>query len=516
MMASDTDGDQRQQAVEVELKFQVPPAQRAALRRAVADAAVQRTRLQAVYADTADHRLAQAGLALRLRKEGRRWVQTLKGRGDGLLQRLEHEVPVPASAVDARQPLPDPARHVGTGAGANGESEAGKLLKRALGHPARALRLLYRTDITRLHRRVRHAGGVIEIAYDHGRLLAEGRSEAVDEIEFELVSGPPAALAAFAQQWAQRFDLWWDCRTKSERGMRLALGLSTEPAAPVRAVPLQWPGDDGGCAAAAVGAAALHAALRQALPNAAEIASGSGAPEHLHQLRVALRRLRTVLRMWAPWLPDAAAAAALDRAWQAPFAELGRARDVDVRAATLWPKLQAAGAPPMTPPAVQAPADPGACVRGPEFTRLLLQSLAMALQPAPPHSDDTAAAARQTLKAAWRHIVRGIDAFATADAAAQHRMRKRLKRFRYLLEALQPLFKPRPTKRLLKAVRRALDALGDLNDLQAAETVFRDRASAEPRAWFAVGWLSAQQGPALVRASAALTPLKHAPRVWRR
>jgi triphosphatase len=74
--------------VETELKFQVPEASRAALEKAVAAAAVQRTRLQAVYADTPDQRLAAAGLALRLRKEGRVWVQTLKGRGDGLMQRL--------------------------------------------------------------------------------------------------------------------------------------------------------------------------------------------------------------------------------------------------------------------------------------------------------------------------------------------------------------------------------------------------------------------------------------------
>ncbi len=79
-------------AIETELKFQVPRGQRGLLRQAVATATAATTRLQAVYADTAGLHLAAAGMALRLRKEGRVWVQTLKGRGDGLASRFEHEV----------------------------------------------------------------------------------------------------------------------------------------------------------------------------------------------------------------------------------------------------------------------------------------------------------------------------------------------------------------------------------------------------------------------------------------
>ncbi|HRH86792.1 MAG TPA: CYTH domain-containing protein, partial [Rubrivivax sp.] len=78
---------------EVELKFQVPPDRAVALQRAVATASAVRVGLRARYFDTADRRLAAAGLALRVRKEGRRWVQTLKGAGAGIWQRLEHEVP---------------------------------------------------------------------------------------------------------------------------------------------------------------------------------------------------------------------------------------------------------------------------------------------------------------------------------------------------------------------------------------------------------------------------------------
>src|SRR5689334_5951669 len=99
---------------ETELKFQVPAAAYAAVRRAVATTRSETVRLQARYFDTPGRRLAGAGIALRLRKEGPRWVQTLKTRGDGVMQRGEHEVVL---ARGRGVPAIDVARHDGTPAG---------------------------------------------------------------------------------------------------------------------------------------------------------------------------------------------------------------------------------------------------------------------------------------------------------------------------------------------------------------------------------------------------------------
>ena len=52
----------------------------------------------------------------------------------------------------------------------------------------------------------------------------------IDEIEFELKRGPPQALTSLAARWVVRHGLWWDVRTKSERGYRLALGMAEVPA----------------------------------------------------------------------------------------------------------------------------------------------------------------------------------------------------------------------------------------------------------------------------------------------
>ena len=79
---------------EIELKFQVPAESRAAVAAAVAGraGAGQVQRLQAAYHDTAERALANAGVALRLRREGPRWVQTLKAIGGDAMTRLEHNV----------------------------------------------------------------------------------------------------------------------------------------------------------------------------------------------------------------------------------------------------------------------------------------------------------------------------------------------------------------------------------------------------------------------------------------
>ena len=227
-------------------------------------------------------------MALRLRKEGRCWVQTLKGSGDGLASRFEHEV-----ALTGVRGLPtlNARLHEGT-------ALAGPL-QRAL-QAGGALQPVYRTDIQRLHCKLRFQGAVIELALDRGHLIAGASRLPVHEIEFELISGPAVALPALAAQWAAKHALWWDVRTKSERGFRLAHGLAT--VAPVTAVRGGFKAKPG----ADTGGAAWAALLNHLLPNAAELAGGSGGAAHQSELLLALQALRLALR---PLDPDAAAQA---------------------------------------------------------------------------------------------------------------------------------------------------------------------------------------------------------------
>ena len=63
---------------EQELKLHVPAASRQAVQREIKQREATRIRLHAMYFDTPERELARARIAIRLRLEGRDWVQTLK------------------------------------------------------------------------------------------------------------------------------------------------------------------------------------------------------------------------------------------------------------------------------------------------------------------------------------------------------------------------------------------------------------------------------------------------------
>ncbi|MDB5731120.1 MAG: domain containing protein, partial [Variovorax sp.] len=97
---------------ETEFKFHIPSERLKAVESALRGAAAVRTHLQARYFDTEDGALAAHGVVLRLRQEGRRWVQTAKAAGDGPLHRLEHNVDLGVARASA-PPVLDALRHAG-------------------------------------------------------------------------------------------------------------------------------------------------------------------------------------------------------------------------------------------------------------------------------------------------------------------------------------------------------------------------------------------------------------------
>lgn len=480
---------------EIELKFQVPPVRRAAVQRAVATASARVQPLRAIYFDTPDHRLAAARLSLRLRREGRRWVQTAKGDGSGPHERLEHEVVLPGSTVPSTAV---PALHAGTA--------VGERLRAALRGAEDGLAAVHASRIRRTERIVRAGASRVALALDVGRIEAGDQVLPVHEVEFELKAGRVADLCALALTWVERHALWLDVRSKAERGHRLARPKSQADAQHARPTAVQ---------ARMTPEAALRRwvgeALQHALPNAAEIADGRGGPETVHQLRVALRRLRSLLRLYGD------ASTACDPLWdeqlRSLFGALGQARERDALHEAVLPALHAAGAPLTELPPADESYLPAELLRSPTVNRLLLALLAFAAEP------PTAADATTPTLAAWalpvlarlhRRIERDARRFAKLPEAQRHRLRRRLKRLRYGAEFAAALLAPKPLAAYLDALRDAQETLGAYQDLAVAEQLYRDAAAEDARAWFAVGWLVARKDAAARSAARALKRLARA------
>jgi triphosphatase len=492
--------------VEVELKFQVPERARAAVQRAVVTPLAQTTRLRARYFDTTDRRLAAAGIALRLRLEGRLWVQTVKVGQHGVSRRLEHEVALPPGTVDL-----DLHRH--------DTSPAGSALREALGTDGAPLAQLFETDVRRCHRVLRSGSARVELALDIGTLRAAGRREPIWELEFELLKGSLQDLVGVAGRWVQRHGLWLDLRSKAERGLLLALGMPVSPATGYRPPPLQ-PDDVPDRALRAM----MASTLSQALPNASALAGGVGQPEHLHQLRVGLRRLRSVLRLFGHLHPGDELAT-LDEPLAGLFRQLSGARDRDALGAAVWPALAAAGGP-AVPESVSPDglADPAVAslLREPDTVSLLLDLLAHAeghaedgaheRPPAGPASVRTVAA--RCLGRLHRRLRSMAAGFDQLEVEQQHRLRRQIKRLRYGVEATQSLWPAKAVRRYLGGLRPLQEALGTYNDLIVAQAVLPFTGEAD--AAFARGWLAARRAQAFDAAVAALQLWPAAPRAWRK
>jgi len=308
---------------EIELKLLVPPdvARRLAAHRLLRGRArPARRRLYSIYFDTPALDLWRQGIALRVRREGRRWMQTVKGGGaahGGLHQRAEAEAEVAG-------PAPDTSRI------------RDRELAEAFASPQLRAQLkpVFTTDITRSSRVLElGAEARVEASVDLGVIRSGDRSEAVSEIELELKSGEPHQLYELALKLADDVPLSIGDRSKAERGYALARG---EPEKPVKARPAALDRD----------MTVIDAFKAVMWANLAHLQANEGGmlgaldPEYLHQMRVALRRLRSALAVFAPLFPGPVISPArTELKWLANG--LGPARDWDVLVTEMLPQIAA-------------------------------------------------------------------------------------------------------------------------------------------------------------------------------
>ncbi|WP_322028691.1 CHAD domain-containing protein [Paraburkholderia sp. J76] len=210
----------------------------------------------------------------------------------------------------------------------------------------------------------------------------------------------------------------------------------------------------------------------------ARVAALDTEPETLHKLRVALRRLRTLLWAWRPLLGRTFVdrqRAFLKRAASAA----GEARDWDIAIALLGKDSAAALADERLASAREAARDHAretlSATDLKHALRDMLHEMNRALNTSPRRTP-LKRLARERVRVARRSLGKRMRRARRAkrrDYAAWHEVRKGAKRLRYLLEFFESIL-PRRETRHLKSLKRIQNRFGKLNDAVASERLIAD------------------------------------------
>ena len=348
-------------------------------------------------------------------------------------------------------------------------------------------------------------GGAVQ-----ARLLSgELRSVAAQRPAARLsLAGPPTAVLALARALAAETAILPPCAALAEEGRALATGV---PARPLRQ------GAPDTSAATTAEDAFRHAVghLFEVVRQYSARIAPDATPEPVHQTRVALRRLRSVFRVYRR-AADCAALRALDARLREVLAVLGPARDWDVFLGGIAAEVVAAvpadrrieGL--LRAAAKEREAAYAAVVQmldGAPWRVLLLDGLEFLLTC--PWRDgageelrdalDAPAAAfgRAVLDRRWARLRRAGNDFESLTDEELHELRLDGKRLRYAAELFAPLFGAKAGRRFLRRLAALQDELGLANDAAVARglTARLARQGDAGRAWamgVVDGWSAAR------------------------
>lgn len=468
---------------EIELKLECAPDALERVRRSRALSRLKRGRasarlLHSVYFDTEDFALMTGGLALRVREAGGKRIQTLKtdAEGGGLAtDRGEWE-----AALDAREAAPALNRL---------PDDLKARIKKLAGGGALSPRLT--SLIRRTESRLRTPeGDEIDFAIDSGVLRANGREMPVSEVELELKRGRPASLYRLALELADLVPVRVGMRSKAERARLLAAG--GKPVA-MRADAIEL---DRHVNVEDAYAIILRHCLTHLLMNEA-VAVEDASSEGLHQMRVALRRMRSAFSAFRGVIACAAAdRLSAEAKWLANA--IGRARDFDVFQSDILASVEADDSRDKGLRALRAAAEKAhavawvgarAALRSSRMTRFVLE-LALYLDERgwrEGRDDDAALTApladfaSDVLDLRLKNVAKLARHIESLDIAERHDLRKRLKRLRYTLGFFASLYRRAEARRYLHALAGLQDVFGALNDVEAAHAIVKELTEKQPK-----------------------------------
>jgi len=484
-------------SIETELKLRITPEALARLKRhaLLRKYAVTRPvtrRLYNIYFDTPKLALHKSRKALRLRRAGRQWIQTLKGGGSvraGLHQRNEWEVPVSRPELDFSMSLE---------MGGAGVVDWDVLLPQPV---RKKLHPVFVTDFSRSVRLLDYQGAEIELCMDRGEVSTEQHSMPLCELELELKSGEPRQIFELALEILDVVPVELELVNKAEYGYRLLSGYTD---APVKAAVPEVKGSE---AITEVLQSLVWSCLQHLQTNLRGAMACDDA-EYLHQMRVALRRLRVVLRMVEKLRKDKQLSTLINEA-AALCKALGKIRELDVFISqTLQPMCKRipnhVGLEALLAVAGQRRAAYYAAMRGAgrarEMQCLILNFSIWMCGPYWLHAKETPQlrvfATHQLCKLASR-FSRDSKQLKSPDMHKLHALRILVKRLRYSAELFFCLYDKRASKAFLAKLSEIQEVLGRINDISVANRLL-DELSDE--AFLAVNSLPEScEGIALVR-----------------
>lgn len=466
---------------EIELKFTgtleaLESVRRSKLFKTHGDGRVRTKHLTSIYYDTPSSDLAQRGVSLRIRKDGAKLTQTIKttnGKSAPRWDRAEQDAPV-------KQLRPDPSL----------VSDAHVRKTLADWQDRDELQPQFETDFRRTAVPLRSGEARIEAAFDVGEVKVLGARTGVNvklaELELELKDGPTRDLFDLARSVARAAPLRFAMETKADRGYGLALG---SPDKPVRAKPLHLePELPSGDAFAMI----LAEGLRQIIANENAILRARDV-EGVHQMRVAIRRLRSAISAFGGAYDHGEIARIKgELSWLAKT--LGLARDWDVFLERSVKPVQNAfpgdaGLDELTSATRHARRtawesvlttlegeryrvlmiDIAAAVSGAAWVDPETDAAAQTAGKPSPYARPIVKTARKCLHKRLRKVRRLGERIEELSVPERHEMRIALKRLRYAADFLQSCFESKPASRYLSALSRLQDVFGELNDAAMAE-----------------------------------------------
>ena len=202
--------------MELEMKYAVPDKATCdaiwedELIRQLADpSSMEKMVMKAVYFDTADRRLSENHMAVRVRHEGDTAFATLKWNGrvsNGFHER--EEIHVPAGTE----------HFIGSPQELFSESDGGKALLELIGDEP--LINLLEMRFLRSRCRIAYGSSIMELAIDTGSIITDKGEVPIMELEIELYAGEAKDIRDLGKRLQEKYSLVPEDRSKLERGLR--------------------------------------------------------------------------------------------------------------------------------------------------------------------------------------------------------------------------------------------------------------------------------------------------------